>query len=679
MGKNVCLSSFTFELSKSALTTVVRVLIFYFLLVMSWSGFSQRYVEEKKTGVTFAREDTAQVNSLNRLSFSFRESDPSTALEYSQQAAQLARKLGYKAGIGRALGNAGWIYYRRSDFVKAMESSYEALRISENIGDKPEMARSLNNIGAIFYEQKQYAPSLKNFKRALSISRQNKDDRSVARSLNNISYLYLTSGLNIDSAWAFVEAAGLISEKIKDTHLMAFTLRTKGEIYEKKRKYEEALKYYGQSLTLSTETHNKAIHTTTQRRIAHVYIITGKLNQAIALLNKNIVEASLYGFLEELDRAYKLLAEAYDQKGQKDLAYGFLQKGLVLHDSIFNELNTARLSALQSSFDTDMKQAQIELLTKESALKQEEIMRQRLQLYVLIGGGTFVFIFVIVLLAGFNNMRKAKQKLEFQKEELANKNKMIEEKSEELSRLNSTKDKLFSIIGHDFRSPIQNLKSLLELFNKKDLSQQEFEYYSKDLKNKIDALYVNMNNLLNWSVMQLQGIQTKPTTIDLYQLATEVSDLYNESYRKKEISFINEITEETFAFADRDHIHLILRNLISNAFKFTPQKGRVKIYSTQVEGEVEISVEDSGIGIASRDFEKLFVRETLWTVNGTDNEKGLGLGLLLCKEFIEKNNGRLFVRSEVSRGTTFTFSLPSIEKVKDKLGPQKQQAVTQVL
>jgi two-component system, sensor histidine kinase and response regulator len=643
---------------------VVRALVLY-LLVAPFTIFSQRYIEDKKN-MSLAQQDTAQVNALNKLSFSIRESDPSLALEYSQQAIELARKLNYEQGIGRALGNAGWIYYRRGDFVKATENSYEAMRISERIGDKEEIARCLNNLGASFYEQQQYSKSLENFKRALGISREIKDDKSVARSLNNISYLYLSAKLSLDSAWTYADQGHKVAEKMNDKYLTSFALRTKGDVFEKRKDYVQALTYYEKSLLLAKGSRNNAMINATQRRLANVYLNTGKADRAIEILTKNVTEASLYGFKEELERSYKLLAEAYYKKGEKGLAYQFLQKQNVLHDSLFNDLNTSRLAALQSNYDNDMKQAQIELLTKESALKQEEIMRQRFQLYALIGGGTLVFLFVIVLLAGFNNMRKAKQKLEFQKEELAKKNRMIEEKSEELSRLNSTKDKLFSIIGHDFRSPIQNLKSLLELFNKQNLSQQEFEHFSKDLKNKIDSLYVNMNNLLNWSVMQLQGIQTKPVVIDLSQLVTEVSDLYTESYRKKDIAFMNEITEEALAFADRDHIHLILRNLLSNAFKFTPQKGVVRIYSNQAEGELEISVEDSGIGIASRDFEKLFVRETLWTVNGTNNEKGLGLGLLLCKEFIEKNRGRLFVRSEVSRGTTFTFSLPCVESLKEK-------------
>jgi two-component system, sensor histidine kinase and response regulator len=141
-------------------------------------------------------------------------------------------------------------------------------------------------------------------------------------------------------------------------------------------------------------------------------------------------------------------------------------------------------------------------------------------------------------------------------------------------------------------------------------------------------------------------------------LANEVLTLYTEVSRQKRVTLINEVEGESFALADQDHLHLVLRNLISNAIKFTPASGSVKVCSVQKEEEIEISIQDSGVGISAKDLDKLFVKETLWTVNGTNNEKGLGLGLLLCKEFIEKNQGKLYVNSEVGHGTTFTFTLP---------------------
>ncbi len=633
--------------------------IFCCLLIgLSLHCVAQRYDQQNEKKAIASRKDTARVNLLNGLSASLRESDPQMAIEYSRQAYQLAKELNYQKGMGRSLGNTGWIFYRKGDFVKALENSYEALKITEKINDYEEMARCLNNVGAINYEQKQYATSLLNFKKAYEISMRIHDKKTAARSLNNVSYLYMTSGLNIDSARVYNIRSFKLSEEAKDSYLLAFNHRISGEIYAYNKEFDLALKQYDEAIKLSLATHNNAMRVAVMHRVAKIYLQMGRVNDAIDVLQKNVNEAHLFGYREELERSYKVLGEAYSKKGNSSLAYEYLQRHLVLHDSIFNEQNSAKLSSLQSRFDTDIKQAQIELLTKESALHQEEIIRQRIQLYAVIGGCTFAILLMIVLLISIRKVTKAKRKLELQKEELANKNTVIEEKSSELSRLNTTKDKLFSIIGHDFRSPLQSLKGLLELINRQNLSQQEFNHYSKDLTYKIDSMYANLNNLLNWSVMQLQGIQTKPVAVDVPSLTNEVLELYTEVSRQKRVTLINDMDNESFAFADKDHVHLVLRNLISNAIKFTPALGSVRVYSEQKGNDIEISIQDTGVGISSKDLEKLFVKETLWTVNGTNNEKGLGLGLLLCKEFIEKNNGRLYVNSEVGKGTTFTFSLP---------------------
>src|SRR6478752_7260686 len=151
-------------------------IIFCFLLTgSSLLSLAQRYDHQNEKKAVASKKDTARVNLLNGLSASLRESDPQMAIEYSRQAYQLAKELGYQKGIGRSLGNTGWIFYRKGDFVKALENSYEALKISEQISDFEEMARCLNNVGAINYEQKQYAASLLNFKKAYEISMRIKD------------------------------------------------------------------------------------------------------------------------------------------------------------------------------------------------------------------------------------------------------------------------------------------------------------------------------------------------------------------------------------------------------------------------------------------------------------------------------------------------------------------------
>jgi len=644
-------------------------LLFVFLLffIVAVPAISQRDNNPAEKGTLSLKKDTAQVKVLNGLSFSLRESDPNMALQYSSQAYQLSRNINYKKGMGRARGNSGWIYYRKGDFVKALEDSYEALKLSEQGNDLEEVARSLNNIGAVNYEQKQYESSLEHFKRALVASNQIHDLSSTSRTLNNIAYMYLTSGLSIDSAIVYSSRAHEVSLKTKNSYLIAFSYRLRGDIFESRKEYKKALEEYEQSVKYCEMAGVNTMRVAAMHRIAKVFVKLDRNDEAIKILNKNINEANLFGYRDELERSYKIIAQAYRAKGNAVLAYDFLQKHLLLHDSIYNEQNTSKLASLRNRFDTDMKQAQIELLTKESALHQEEITHQRIQLYALIGGGTFFLLLMIILLISNRKIVKAKSNLELQKEELAKKNAEIEEKSSELSRINATKDKLFSIIGHDFRSPLQSLKGLLELINYQNLTQKEFTEYSKDLRRKIDNVYNNLNNLLNWSVLQLQGIQTKASSFDVRTLVGEVCDLYTQVSEQKRIILINEIEDSIHVLADRDQIHLVLRNLISNSIKFTPTDGTVKVYYTlNQSNQIEMNVEDSGIGIAAKDMNRLFVSDSLWTISGTNNEKGLGLGLRLCKEFIEKNDGRLTVQSEIGIGTTFTFTLP-LGLQKDKL------------
>jgi len=629
---------------------------FILLLLACQLAVAQRYLSYPEKESRKGPQDTTRISELNEKAFRLRESNPSLALQYSQDAYHLASVLHDKRGMARALGNSGWIYYRRGDFARALEDSYEGLKLSEITGDEEELARALNNIGAVYFEQRQFISSIVQFKLALETSQNLRDTASMVRSLNNIAYASLHAGLNLDSAMAVNQKALLLSEKINNNYLISFCYRVRGEIYEVRGQHQQALADYQETHRYGLLSNLSSIKVATAHRIGRVLFALNKVDDAQRVLLENVKEAQALGYRDELEKSYKLLAQVYERKNNPRLAYHYLNMHLVLHDSLFNEQNTAKLASLKSKFEADIKQTQIELLTKESALKQEEIMRQRLQLYAVIGGWSFVCIIAVTLLISFQRAKRAKTKLEYQKEELARKNRVIEEKSAELARLNTTKDKLFSIIGHDFRSPLQSLKGMLDLISRGNLTQTEFNLYSRELKNKIDIVYMNLNNLLNWSVMQLQGIQTKPVTLKIKDVADEIVHMYKEASQQKGIFLCNNIPDEVSAFADRDHTHLIIRNLVGNAVKFT-SSGTITLSAYCTEDFVAVNVEDSGIGIAKEDVDKLFNNQSLWTSKGTNNEKGLGLGLHLCKEFIEKNYGELSVKSTIGIGTTFTFTL----------------------
>lgn len=254
----------------------------------------------------------------------------------------------------------------------------------------------------------------------------------------------------------------------------------------------------------------------------------------------------------------------------------------------------------------------------------------------------------------------------FKKEELLSRVKThldLKFAREELKELNATKDKFFSIIAHDLRNPLQclilyadSLRTDYDLLD--DDKRKDYIHKFYDNSNLVAAL---LENLLEWAQSQQGIIDPHPKKIDLHALAAENIDLLKENAKKKNITVSFQIKPGTFAFADKNMIRTVIRNLLSNAVKFTNSGGKVEI-STSIladDNSVDITISDNGVGINAEDIETIFRIDVKKKKNkGTANEKGTGLGLILCKEFVEKNNGSIRVTSEPGKGSRFTFTLP---------------------
>jgi PAS domain S-box-containing protein len=235
----------------------------------------------------------------------------------------------------------------------------------------------------------------------------------------------------------------------------------------------------------------------------------------------------------------------------------------------------------------------------------------------------------------------------------------LKESNEELKKLNSTKDKFFAIIAHDLRNPFQSLLSTSELLATEieTLSQEDIALFSQGLHNNLTKFYGLLENLLNWSMMQKNMLEYKSTSINLYDAVNKIIEISNQNAVKKNISISNKVENEIFVIADVDMLRSVIQNLILNAIKFTQMEGLVNISSDEKDGFVEVSVQDTGIGIDPEKSSKLFNFETIFTTNGTAGEKGTGLGLPLCKEFVERNGGKIWIESELGKGSKFTFTL----------------------
>ena len=238
--------------------------------------------------------------------------------------------------------------------------------------------------------------------------------------------------------------------------------------------------------------------------------------------------------------------------------------------------------------------------------------------------------------------------------------KTLKENQKFLQDLNASKDKFFSIISHDLRSPFNSILGFSELLwkNSKDFSRGEIEKIAYDMYKTGSETIDLLNNLLEWSSSQTGKLKIYPENFLLKSVVGDTIDLLNEFAIKKNITVLNEVPGQIKVFADKNMISSVIRNLLSNAIKFT-QNGSVRITTKEKNGFMEFSITDTGVGIKPEDLKKLFRLDTEFSTRGTANEKGSGLGLILCKEFIEKNHGEIYVESEKSKGTNFMFKLPN--------------------
>jgi PAS domain S-box-containing protein len=230
--------------------------------------------------------------------------------------------------------------------------------------------------------------------------------------------------------------------------------------------------------------------------------------------------------------------------------------------------------------------------------------------------------------------------------------------SEQLLGMNKLKDRLFSIIAHDLRGPLINLNDIIKMLNEGMITEEEFKSFVPQLSKNIGYTTGLLENLLFWSKSQLQGEVVKPVYFNLKEISVNILHLFENTIHEKDILIENNIQLSCKVYADKDMIQLVVRNLISNAVKFSKRGGSIKLTTRTEENYTNLCVTDTGVGISETDQKKFFEQET-FTTRGTDNEQGTGLGLLLCKDFIEKNGGSIWVESEIGKGSKFCVRIPN--------------------
>jgi signal transduction histidine kinase len=236
-------------------------------------------------------------------------------------------------------------------------------------------------------------------------------------------------------------------------------------------------------------------------------------------------------------------------------------------------------------------------------------------------------------------------------------NEEIQKQAEELDQLNSLKNKLFSVISHDLKAPMYALRNLFDDIQKQDMPANEIKELIPDVKNDLNYTVSLMDNLLQWAKSQMQAHTVKAGAHNVREMIDEVMQVLYLQAEAKKIHIENKAADGYNIWADRDMINLVLRNLISNAIKFSPSGAKISIGTFDQSLFTEVYVKDAGKGITQEEMKKIGGDE-FYTSNGTAQEQGTGLGLMLCKEFLAKNNGKLRIQSEPGKGSVFSFTLP---------------------
>lgn len=594
-------------------------------------------------------DDTLKVILINNYSTSIRESNNNDALKLAETAKVLAEKLRFRKGLAPILENIGWIIYRKGNYAKALIYANEATKIYEELNDKRGIANCANNLSAILVEQKQFDESIRVLKRALALAIEINDFAVVARCATNIALGFLPKN-QLDSSQRYADMGIAYGIKAKDPYRVAFGKRTLGDIFLAKSDYSNAQKYFFEALLPTEVGGNAFLEASTLYRIGRTYFLTKNYDRALYYLERNKNISEKFEFKSELERTYKMMSDIYRIKKDLQKIVYYQDLYLSVHDTLLIQRSNEQTALKLAKYESDIQQAQIDLLKKDAQLKEDEIKGHRLWNTVFITG-------IIILAAVGAVLYSANQRVKKINSDLHDRNQKINEQTVQLKELNATKDKIFSIIGHDLRGPLASLRGLMGLLSGSNLTHEEFVTLSQKLKNNLDYVSDDLDNLLNWARSQSRGIEPQLEWCSPHSVVHELHQLYAEVARVKNISLENRVSPTIEVHADRNHIKLILRNLIGNSIKFTNAGGRVTTEGSIKNGRAHLAIVDTGKGMSDDEVKKLFFIGTHFSKLGTNNEKGLGIGLLLVREFAEKNNGTISVTSEVGKGSTFTFSL----------------------
>lgn len=575
-----------------------------------------------------------------------------TSLRNFQRALKIREKLKDLEAIGNSKNSIGSVYFRLGNFPMAMKYFNSSMQIRQKLKDTLGMIISNNNIGSVYQKLELFEIAEKYFNTANQLSAKVEYRFGKALTLHNLGILNLEKK-DYSKSLEYLEKAYDIAQKILSQNLRTMILNYEGLNYERMKNFEKAEMFYNWGLSIAKQTKDQYLESLLYQALARINLEKNKIDLAEKLLangHKFALENSIDELLKD---NYYLFYKIYSKKNNKLKA--------LEHYKLFSEMKDSLLFQKENNLATILLKYELEQSDKEKKLLQrEKSVIEKEKNYQVFLKNLFIIVSILVIFSivllyiMYANRVKSQKLIERQKAELESLNK-------QLSELNKQKDKLFTVIAHDLKSPFQSLLGHSDLLRSEinQLNSEQIKQIAENVNESGRKIYNLIIALLDWAKQQLGRYHFQPENFNISAVIDEVYFINQNLLKSKKINYVKNYSEELFVFADKQRITSVIRNLFSNAIKFTEIEGKIEISCFERNDTIEFCISDNGVGIDEELAAKIFSSDFVESKAGTKNELGTGLGLNLSKEFIEKNKGKIWLESKLGEGSKFYFKLPN--------------------
>ncbi len=629
--------------------------------------------------------DTNKVNILNLLAFKYYTIAPNKGMEFARRGLQLATSLNFKEGMATAYRRLGVNYWTISDFPNALKNLLNAVKINQELKDNRGLASNYNNLSLVYSGVGFYEKSLQYSFKSIELEKMLPQNKQLARYILNIANVYRDLKMWDKALEYYFQAIDMnkISQSLSINEMVYINIASS---YCELKDYKKSMEYFSKAIELNQKTNDKYLNSEINVELARLSIDynlnTNKANiiallpdkfqsisDAIIVLNNQIPFFKEINSLKSLEFCYNQLFKANKGINNHKEALIYHEKYYQLHDSVASINTKIKINFMET-------EKNIEKQNNNIALKKIEAENNRITMIIailiaiLFLMGLITVVRLLFIKHRQSNILEDKNKiiseanieLEALLKELSEKQQEIENANIELQEANATKDKFFSIISHDLRSPFTGIMGLSDLIATEadNIDMDEIKTMGAAICNSAKNTYELLNGLLEWSRSQLSSVNFNPIPVNLAATCSLMIKSSVQLADAKKIKINNMIDQKLSLNCDINMYSTIIRNLLSNAIKFTHSGGTISIESKTIDNFIQISVSDTGVGMDDKVLNSLFSLDKLISNKGTNNEKGSGFGLKLCREFVEKHGGTIWAESIIGEGSKISFTLPIV-------------------